>query len=83
MWVRKKNLGVLAEVDATLAAADLNGQEIIEATKVKEIKDALVANTEDAIKRGVFGVPTFFVDNEMFFGQDRIQFIEVILSKLN
>ena len=43
----------------------------------------LIANTENAIARGVFGVPTFFVDNEMFFGQDRIQFIEVMLSKLN
>ena len=83
IWVHKKNLGVLAEVVATLTAADLNGQEIIEATKVQDIKDVLIANTENAIERGVFGVPTFFVDSEMFFGQDRIQFIEVLLSKLN
>ena len=83
IWVHKKNLGVLAEVVATLAAANLNGREIIEATKVQDIKNVLIANTENAIARGVFGVPTFFVDNEMFFGQDRIQFIEVMLSKLN
>tara|TARA_A100001011_G_scaffold394768_1_gene487951 strand:- start:776 stop:1375 length:600 start_codon:yes stop_codon:yes gene_type:complete len=83
IWVHKKNLGVLAEVYETLTAADLNGQEIIEATKVQDIKDVLIANTENAIERGVFGVPTFFVDSEMFFGQDRIQFIEVLLSKLN
>ena len=83
LWVHKKNLGVLDEVIATLEAADLNGQEIVEATKVQDIKDVLIASTDDAIKRGVFGAPTFFVDEEMFFGQDRIQFIEVMLSKRN
>ena len=83
IWVHKKNLGLLDEVIATLEAADLNGQEIVEATKVQDIKDVLIASTDDAIKRGVFGAPTFFVDDEMFFGQDRIQFIEVMLSKRN
>ena len=83
LWVHKKNLGVLDEVIATLEAAGLNGQEIVEATKVQDIKDVLIASTDDAIKRGVFGAPTFFVDDEMFFGQDRIQFIEVMLSKRN
>ena len=83
IWVHKKNLGVLDEVLATLEAAGLNGREIVDATKVQDVKDVLIANTDDAIKRGVFGAPTFFVDDEMFFGQDRIQFIEVMLSKRN
>ena len=40
------------------------------------MKEQLKANTEAAVKRGVFGAPTMFVGNEMFFGQDRLDFVE-------
>ena len=39
------------------------------------IKDELKRNTDDAISRGVFGAPTFFIEDEMFFGNDRLDFI--------
>ena len=45
----------------------------------KSIKDELKANTEDAIRRGAFGAPTFFVGDEMFFGNDRFDFIRAAL----
>jgi 2-hydroxychromene-2-carboxylate isomerase len=38
-------------------------------------KDALKTLTEEAVTRGVFGAPTFFVGNEMFWGQDRIEWV--------
>jgi len=53
---------------------------LIEDISNQDIKDELKNNTEEAISRGVFGAPTFFLDGEMFFGNDRIQFIEKILS---
>jgi 2-hydroxychromene-2-carboxylate isomerase len=37
-------------------------------------------NTEEAVKRGAFGAPTFFVSDEMFFGQDRLDFVEAALA---
>ena len=41
-----------------------------------EVKDKLKANTEEAVARGVFGAPTCFVGDAMFFGQDRLDFVE-------
>ena len=40
-----------------------------------EVKTQLVANTEEAVRRGAFGAPTFFVGERMFFGQDRLDFV--------
>ena len=40
-----------------------------------------ISNTEEAVKKGVFGIPTFFVDDEMYFGKDTIWMIEEILAK--
>ncbi|MNF00802.1 2-hydroxychromene-2-carboxylate isomerase [compost metagenome] len=46
----------------------------------QEVKDALKAATEEAVKRGVFGAPTCFVGTEMYFGQDRLDFVEEALA---
>jgi 2-hydroxychromene-2-carboxylate isomerase len=44
------------------------------------VKDHLKANTQEAADRGAFGAPTFFVGDEMFFGQDRLHFVEEALA---
>jgi 2-hydroxychromene-2-carboxylate isomerase len=46
-----------------------------------EVKAALVANTEEAVRRGVFGAPTMFVGDEMYFGQDRLEFVREALAQ--
>lgn len=56
--------------------AGFNGQELIEQTQNPEVKATLMANTEAAVNRGCFGIPTFFVDGEMFFGKDRLDQVE-------
>ncbi len=61
---------------AALAAAGLDAKAILEATQDPEVKAELVANTERAVDRGVFGIPTFFVGDEMFFGKDRLGQVE-------
>jgi len=48
-----------------------------------EIAQQLAVNDQNAAERGVFGVPTFFVDGEMFFGNDRLQFVEAQLDAEN
>lgn len=45
-----------------------------------EVKQALIRNTEEAVSRGVFGAPTFFVGNAMFWGQDRMDFVAEALA---
>lgn len=65
------------EILVGLAADEgLDGEALLARTKDQEIKDQLKANTDDAIKRGAFGAPTFFVGKEMFWGNDRLTMLE-------
>ncbi|MNO61500.1 2-hydroxychromene-2-carboxylate isomerase [compost metagenome] len=80
MWVEPHNLGDPAVLGATLAAAGFDPQELLALTGEQEIKDALKANTEEAVKRGAFGAPTMFVGEQMFFGQDRLDFVREALA---
>ncbi|MEO1304325.1 MAG: 2-hydroxychromene-2-carboxylate isomerase [Pseudomonadota bacterium] len=61
---------------AGFTAQGLNGAELLESTQDSEVKHGLIANTEAAVARGVFGVPTFFVGDEMYFGKDRLRDLE-------
>ena len=54
----------------------LIGQEAVERAGMHEVIDALFKNTDEAGKRGAFGAPTFFVEDEMFFGHDRLPLLE-------
>ncbi|WP_224245172.1 2-hydroxychromene-2-carboxylate isomerase [Hyalangium gracile] len=69
--------GVLAEL---ARAAELEPQQALAKAESQDIKDALRRNTDEAIARGAFGAPTFFVGEEMFFGNDRMQFVERALG---
>ena len=71
MWVHEKDLSD-EEVLAEIAAKEALSLEDIEDVAVK---DELKANTGEAIERGAFGAPTFFVSDQMFFGNDRFDFI--------
>ncbi len=75
MWVQPRNLGDASEVAAVLAKAGLDADAFAALTADPEVKAALVAQTEEAVARGVFGAPTCFVGEEMFFGQDRLEFV--------
>ncbi|UKK84039.1 2-hydroxychromene-2-carboxylate isomerase [Sphingopyxis sp. BSN-002] len=69
------------EVIATfLSANGFDGPALLTRTQEPEIKAKLVANTEAAVARGVFGIPTFFVGNEIFFGKDRLGQVEEALA---
>ena len=69
------------EVIATfLSANGFDGPALLARTQEPAIKATLVANTEAAVARGVFGIPTFFVGDEMFFGKDRLDQVEEALA---
>ncbi len=80
MWVDRKNLGEAEVLRGTLAAAGLDPQQIEHESNADPVKEKLKTYTEAAVARGVFGAPTFFVGNEMFFGQDRLDFVEDALN---
>ena len=63
-----------------LSANGFDGPTLLARTQEADIKAKLVANTEAAVARGVFGIPTFFVGDEMFFGKDRLDQVEEALA---
>lgn len=81
IWVEGQNMG-----DPDVVARVLGGQGFDVAGLLQQINDPAVKErlrqiTERAIERGVFGAPTFFVGDEMFFGQDRLDFVEAALAE--
>lgn len=76
MWEAGEKMDDPEVVARVLTAAGLPAAELLAATQDPEVKAELVANTEAAVARGVFGVPTFFVGDEMFFGKDRLGQVE-------
>jgi 2-hydroxychromene-2-carboxylate isomerase len=57
-----------------------NPEVVLEEVSSEEAKEALKSVTAEAIERGVFGAPAFFVGDEMFWGNDRLHFVEVALK---
>lgn len=66
---------------AALTEAGFDGSRIAARIQDDDVKAQLFQNTSAAIERGVFGIPTFFVDGEMYFGKERMGQIEEQLSK--
>jgi 2-hydroxychromene-2-carboxylate isomerase len=76
MWEDGRKMDDPAVVAQTLAAAGLPADRLIALTQDPSVKEQLVASTADAVARGVFGSPTFFVGEAMFFGKDRLGDVE-------
>ena len=76
MWEDGEKMDNPEVVRRVLEAAGLPAEAILAATQDPAVKAELVANTEAAVARGVFGIPTFFVGPEMFFGKDRLGQVE-------
>ncbi|AIS12029.1 2-hydroxychromene-2-carboxylate isomerase family protein [Pseudomonas chlororaphis subsp. aurantiaca] len=80
LWVEKRNLNDQATVAAVLSEGGFDPLEVLALTNDEEVKSALKDKTEQALQRGVFGAPSMFVDNQLFFGQDRLDFVLEALS---
>jgi 2-hydroxychromene-2-carboxylate isomerase len=80
IWVESRNLNDPAETAAVLQGAGFDPQAMLALTQDPQVKERLKAETEGAVARGVFGAPTFFVGDQMFWGQDRIDFVREALQ---
>jgi 2-hydroxychromene-2-carboxylate isomerase len=81
-WAEGENLGEPEVVTRVVEKAGLDARALLEGTGDPAVKAELRAITEEAVARGVFGAPTFFVGHEMFFGNDRLDFVERALIEL-
>ena len=67
--------------NGVLTASGFDAAAFAALTADPAVKQGLVANTEEAVARGVFGAPTMFVGDEMHFGQDRLDFVAQALAR--
>jgi len=80
MWEDSVDMTDTDRVRDVLDSAGLDGNMLLVKTTENAVKEELVANTEDAARRGAFGVPTFFVGDEMYWGKERLGQLEETLT---
>jgi 2-hydroxychromene-2-carboxylate isomerase len=80
MWRDARDMGDPAVLAKVISDAGLDAGAYAAAIEDQAVKDALRANTDAAVAAGVFGAPSFFVGDRLFFGQDRTQFVEMALK---
>ncbi|GAB4347957.1 MAG: hypothetical protein Kow006_08140 [Gammaproteobacteria bacterium] len=81
-WVEERDISDRDTVASIAASVGLDGHALLESATDDAVKARLAANTEEAIGHYAMGVPTYVVDGEAFFGQDRLPFVERKLSGL-
>lgn len=79
-WEKGQDLSSLEVLRNTLTGAGFDADEVLSVIGRPDVKTALVEATENAVQRGVFGAPTFFVKDEMHFGQDRLDWALRVLD---
>lgn len=80
-WVDDRNVSTDEVIADVAAAAGLDAGAIIEAAGRADVKGKLRADTDEAVQRGAFGAPSFFVDGTLFWGNDRLMLIEAMLAQ--
>lgn len=81
IWEQGLDVTDAAAVAAVLTTAGFDAQALVAATQDGAVKQALIDNTEKAVARGAFGIPSFFIGTEMFFGKERLGQIEEMLER--
>jgi 2-hydroxychromene-2-carboxylate isomerase len=76
MWSEPKKLDDPAVLRVVLSESRLDAEQLLTMAQTQEVKDELLANTQRSVDRGTFGSPTFYVDDQIFFGKDRLRDVE-------
>jgi 2-hydroxychromene-2-carboxylate isomerase len=80
-WVADRDVSDPQVIRDVAQSVGLDGDAVVAATTDAAVKDALRAATEEAVARGAFGAPTFFVGEELFWGNDRLLHVEGLLRR--
>ena len=81
MWEEQKKMDDPEVIKTAYDESGFDSEKLMAQMQDPDVKAKLISNTEAAVERGVFGIPTFFIDDEMFFGKDTLWQIEEILEK--
>lgn len=80
IWADAQNMNDPATVASALQTAGFDAPALLTLASEQAVKDKLKADTQAAVARGIFGAPTFFVGDQMFWGQDRLDFVREALT---
>ncbi len=80
MWESPRKMDDAAILAASLAEAGLPAERLLARAQEQEVKDRLVANTSDAFAAGAFGLPSFLVGDDLWFGKDRMADVEAAIG---
>ena len=80
MWREPKKMDDPEVAVKALTSSGLDGAKLLARAQEAEVKAKLIANTQDAVERGAFGSPTFFVGKEMFFGKEQLRDVENMVT---
>lgn len=80
IWKEEKDLGAESVVRELLDSVGLDSEKLVERASSKEAEDIYERNTREAIERGIFGSPSYVLNGELFWGQDRLQQLEQALE---
>jgi 2-hydroxychromene-2-carboxylate isomerase len=80
VWEHDQDISDAAVMESVLAAAGIDEAAITQGAQEEAVKAALKANTDEAAARGAFGAPAMFVGDELFWGNDRLDFVEAALA---
>lgn len=80
MWEDPKKLDDPDVLRSALEASGLDADAVLAGIEDQSVKDALKDNTDASVARGNFGSPTFFVDDEMFFGKETLGDVEALMT---
>ena len=82
MWEVPKKLDDPDVIRTALVGAGLDADALMAHAQTQAVKDRLLANTQAAVERGVFGSPSFFVGDELYFGKDRLCDVEDAIGRM-
>ena len=82
MWSKQKKMDDPDIMGEAFAESDLPVKMLLAGVQDADVKQQLIANTESAVERGVFGSPSFFVGDELYFGKDKLRDIEEEITRL-
>lgn len=77
MWLQQLDLNNVEVIQSLLSGADLPLEKLLTDMQTDEVKQALIGNTESAVKKGLFGVPSFINNDELYFGKESLYVFEL------
>jgi len=81
MWEAPKKMDDPSVIREALTESGVDAERLLARAQEPEIKGKLMENTDAAVARGAFGIPTFFVENEIYFGKDRLRDVEEAIAR--